>query len=347
MTGTHPDRCGVWRRAVFATVALALWTGAAAAQIKITEPTHVDCAGGSIGDGRGDAISIVGAGASGTVVENCTVIGAIRLYGLGRNGQEVRDSSRLAEHTARAQAAAPRGVVLRNLDIRGTGRVPVYFAPGVTESTLEGSAITGTSNSSVVYLDAESAGNTIRGNVFRVRTPREILSVDGSARNTIEANTFHHADRGGVFVYRNCGEGGAARHQEPRGNVIRGNRFLYDGRMLSRPTIWLSFKTVWRRAFYCPLDRSIPYGSGADNRNFARDNIVTGNVFETTRRAWPVRDWGRDNVVFGNASIRMTREAAAPSGGPPGPAKPHRVRPATDPPGADFRRQEDRVRGDG
>ncbi|MGI9393242.1 MAG: hypothetical protein ACR2OY_01215 [Boseongicola sp.] len=240
------------------------------------------------------------------VISGCRVNGAIRLSGLGPNGQakNVRASSRSANHTRVAQDSAPKNILLKNLFVVADGRIPVYFAPGVTNSKLIDSTIVGTSKSSGLYLDAETASNTIQGNVFDVRTPREILSIDGSAHNVVANNRFQASDSGGVYVYRNCGEGGAARHQKPMFNQIKNNRFLYNGSQPPRPTIWLSYKSIGRTVLFCPQDRKIPYGSGIDDQNFADQNIVSGNAFVNSPISAVIRNGGTENRVFSNHRVR-------------------------------------------
>ena len=235
------------------------------------------------------------------LIDGCEVNGAIRIQGLGPHGQagKVKASSRTADHTSHAQSVAPSNVVLRNLRITGDGRIPVYFSPGVTRSKLLNSRVGGTSASSGVYLDAESAGNEIRGNVFSVRGPREILSIDGSARNVVSGNVFDGANTGGVYVYRNCGEGGTARHQKPEFNEISGNTFRYSGSR-ARPTIWLGYSSLERNLFLCPQDRGIGFGSGVDDRDFADRNTVTGNTFVGGSPARLIRDDGANNRIGNN-----------------------------------------------
>ncbi len=281
---------------------------------------RIRCNGGVIGSThpnsihyRGDIIQIKSAKRNkkwrrpeGVTIEGCKVNGGIRVFGLGLNGQDdqVKQSSRSKHHTRRAQKIAPTRITLSRLSIRGQGRIPVYFSPGVTKSVLSKSLIYGRSVSSGVYLDAESANNTVSDNVFRVATTREILSIDGSANNLIQGNVFHSSDLGGVYVYRNCGEGGAARHQKPMFNTISNNTFHYDGLLISRPTIWVSFKNLPRLIFNCPMDRSIPFGSGADDRNFADRNTVTYNKFIASSGKSFVRDDGRENLVQFNKRVR-------------------------------------------
>ena len=267
----------------------------------LREPTLIENKTIRANNQHGDAIQIVGAGASDTIIRNCEIFGGIRLWGLAQNGNDLREESRLADHTQRAQDAAPKRVVLENLTIHANRRIPIYLAPGVTGCRISNCTVDGWSISSVVYLDAESAGNVVENCTFDVANPRETLSIDGSAHNTVRDNTFHHSDTGGVYVYRNTGEGGAARHQEPRHNHITGNTFHYNNRVIARPTIWLSFDTLWRALFLSWQDRRIPYGSGKDNADFARENTVTGNKF--VRPPWlcfTVLDTDKDNTVAGN-----------------------------------------------
>ena len=239
------------------------------------------------------------------VIDGCTVNGAIRIMGLGPNGQAkgVARSSRRSNHTRFAQASAPTGIILRNLTITGDGRVPVYFAPGVTHSRLVDSTVRGTSISSGIYLDAESAYNTIAGNIFDVSSPREILSIDGSAHNIVVDKLFHTSNLGGIYIYRNCGEGGSARHQKPRFNEIRNNRFLYTATQATRPTIWLSYKSIGRTLFLCPQDRDIGFGSGIDNSNFADSNTVAGNMFVNSPTVNVIRNGGAKNRIFDNRRL--------------------------------------------
>lgn len=122
------------------------------------------------------------------VIRNGSLRGSIRIAGLGRNGEApgVRESSLREGHTERAQAAAPREIVLQNLQIEADHRIPLYLGPGVTRVTVKDCTFRGWSVSTVVYLDAESADNTIENCTFtRTRRaksspstgPREMCSV--------------------------------------------------------------------------------------------------------------------------------------------------------------------------
>ena len=229
-------------------------------------------------------------------IRNGRLRGAIRIFGMGRNGEapRVRESSVSQGHTERSQAAAPREIVLENLQIEAEHRIPLYLGPGVTGVTVKDCAFTGSTVSTVVYLDAESAGNRIENCIFDVRAAREVIAVDGSARNVIGGNRFVRAAFGGIYLYRNCGEGGTVRHQTPRENRIENNTFDLSGLRPGSYGIWLGSRQG--RRSYCEADAGYHLGSSADNRDFSDDNTVTGNVFEpASTRA--IRDDGERNLT--------------------------------------------------
>jgi len=213
---------------------------------------------------------------SDVTISGCVVYGNIRVRGLGAGGdlEPLRASSRTPTHTATTQAAAPTRVRLTDLTLNATGSIPLYVGPGVTDLVFENSRVTGRSVSTAVYLDAESAGAVIRGVAFDIRTGREQIAVDGSARNRIEQNSFALGGRGGIFLYRNCGEDGVIRHQTPSANVITGNRFT-GARWLWPNTVVVGSREGRRR--YCGADAGWPFGSSRDNRDRAERNIVTDN----------------------------------------------------------------------
>lgn len=268
----------------------------------------IDCGGGWLQQGRPVEVRIQSVQRAdggwdrpdGLRLRHCRIRGAIRLMGLGRNGEAeaVRRSSRRPDHTRQAQAAAPHGVVLEQLDLEAVGPIPLYAGPGTVGLRLTDSRLWGTSRSVALYLDAESRGNQIARNTFTVTTGREVIALDGSAGNRLLANTIHQGGGGGIFLYRNCGEGGTARHQAPTDNWIRGNRFLAvpgppGGIRLPSvaraPDVWLGSRGGRRP--YCLLDVAIPFGSGRDDGDNADRNWVEANPGAR------VRDDGRGNRV--------------------------------------------------
>lgn len=208
-------------------------------------------------------------------VRNCVIEGGVRVSGLAINGEGplLRDSSRSLGHTERAQNAAPRDVLLENLSIRTSAHIPLYVSPGVTRLTLRNSTITGRSNSVAIYLDAESAGNTISGNTIDAELGREALAVDSSAYNVITNNVIRTRSPrpGGIYLYRNCGQGGTIRHQTPHSNAIVGNEFFVA------PAIWVASRNGNRR--YCSADDGYPFGSSASNLDFAQNTVICANHF--------------------------------------------------------------------
>lgn len=207
-------------------------------------------------------------------ISRCLIHGSVRVWGMGANGSydDLRASSRTADHTAAAQAAAPSHISLDEVTIRGTGSIPLYVGPGVTGLSLTRSTLEGRSVSTTLYLDAESADNRIEGNLFRTRTEREMIAIDGSARNRITGNRFELGGRPGVFLYRNCGERGVIRHQTPSYNIITDNAFTGTARW--RPRLVVENARQGRRA-YCSADRGYPWGSSANDHDGASQNVVS------------------------------------------------------------------------
>lgn len=233
-------------------------------------------------------------------VKNCTVIGNIRLAGLGLNGQaeEVRRSSLKSGHTARAQTVAPTAITLDNLDIVARGTLPLYLGPGVTRVTVTGSRFRGETTATALYLDAESGENRIIGNRFAVKTTRrEQVAVDGSARNLISGNVFEDAINGGIFLYRNAGEGGTIRHQPPQYNRIEGNRFHFEGMVRPRPAIWLNQRNG--RTTHRLSAPDLPLGSSLDPRDFAKYNVVRDNRISGGWKGL-IRNTDPTNEIVGN-----------------------------------------------
>lgn len=216
---------------------------------------------------------------SGITIRDCTILGHVRVWGMGVNGQgeAVRASSRSPGHTARAQAAAPTDVAILNSRITGFGPIPLYLAPGVTRFTFRGSTLDGRSAGTALYLDAESADNVIEGNTFAVATAREIVALDGSAGNRVTGNRIALGGRDGVHLYRNCGEGGTVRHQTPSDNVVTGNVFTGGGVFGGDP-VRVNARGGWR--LYCGQDAGYPFGSSADDSDGGTGNVVAPNRVE-------------------------------------------------------------------
>jgi parallel beta-helix repeat protein len=236
---------------------------------------------------------------NGVTVRNCQIAGGIRIYGLGRNGEgeAVKQSSMNRDHTRYAQSAAPTNVTFDRVRIKGAGGVPLYVSPGATRVSLTNSRLEGTSSSVAVYLDAESAGNKITNNVFDLATKsREVIAIDGSAYNDITGNTFNNARNGGIFLYRNCGEGGTIRHQAPQFNRIEQNTFTMNGS--GEPAVWLNSRNGNRS--YCFRDPAHPFGSSLTSMDMAQNNSVENNNIRAARGE-PIRNSDPSNKIGNNS----------------------------------------------
>lgn len=213
-------------------------------------------------------------------ISDCRVEGGVRIHGMGDGGADkpARASSRRAGHRERSRAAAPRRIRLQRLHLQSVGTIPLYIAQGVTRVTLVDSLITGRHRSVAIYLDAESGFNRLVGNTFAsVSERREFVAVDGSSDNWIAKNLFRTGPRGGVYLYRNCGERGTVRHNRPERNRVMGNMFLYEPDGWDDPAVFIGSRDG--APGYCGQDDMHPLGSGDSDLDFARDNVVANNTF--------------------------------------------------------------------
>lgn len=203
-------------------------------------------------------------------------------------------SSRVEGHTQRARDNAPTNIVFNRVKITGVHRNPVYFAPGVTYSKLINSTVIGRSEAVAIYLDAESYGNTIKGNYIAVDTKnhrfeawdRPLIAIDGSSHNKIMNNEFRKTSHGGIYLYRNCGEGWVIRHATPSYNQIINNIFYYKNYTGDNPAVYLGSHnrgTFHEIIGFCN-DDAVPgtitesdLGSGASNKDYAKYNVVMQN----------------------------------------------------------------------
>jgi len=174
----------------------------------------------------------------------------------------------------------------------------------VHHSALVSSELSGQSNRVGVYLDAESFANNIDSNEFDVTTSSGSwlgfynrgwpqIAVDGSSENIIVNNVFKRLRNGGVYLYRNCGEGGTIRYGTPSHNIISKNRFeLLEREIvgLASPTIYLGsrnygkFENVFPYS-HCNDDQEhgLDVGSARSNADYSQYNTVTNNVFTRKR----------------------------------------------------------------
>ncbi len=216
-------------------------------------------------------------------IKKCNITGSVHIWGMGINGEGgghdhnyLKDSSKTATHVTTARNNAPTNIILEDLIITGAGRIPLYFAPGVTYSKLINSEIKGKSGAVAIYLDAESHANTFKNNRIDVETSRrELMAIDSSDYNRIINNWFSGLHNGGIYLYRNCGDEGTIRHTTPNHNQIINNVFYYDKYTGKNPSVYLGSRDGERG--YCDEDKGFNFGSSADDRDFARHNVVMQN----------------------------------------------------------------------
>ncbi len=272
---------------------------------EITESnTVIDCGGKEFNNGKLTEIRIKSSldkKVENVTIRNCKLKGSIRIYGLGLNGEAeaVKKSSFNINHTENAQKAAPTKILIENVEIEGVQRIPLYIAPGTTFVTVKNCNFTGTSASTVVYLDAESAYNTIANCKFNVthnHKLREVIAIDGSAGNRILNNTFENIVAGGIYLYRNCGEGGTIRHQPPEKNLIQENTFNLSKLNWYSYGIWLGSRSGMRP--YCFKDEKYNFGSSKDCGDFADYNSIIENKFINPKRS--IRNDGKSNTLLYN-----------------------------------------------
>ena len=235
------------------------------------------------------------------LIKHCKIIGSVRVWGMGENGEatDIRDSSRRevtnSQHVQRVRMNAPRNIVFDGITITGVGRNPLYFSPGVTYSKLINSEVKGKSDKVGIYLDAESAYNTIENNYLHVETAEAPwkghggkargwpqMAIDGSSWNRINNNRFSSLRNGGIYLYRNCGQGGTIRHTPPEHNTITNNSFYYKKYTGTKPAIYLGSRDFGSSG-YCGDDSGRSYGSSSSDKDYARHNIIKNNTFSKRR----------------------------------------------------------------
>ena len=261
--------------------------------------TTIDCQGKAFNEGKRTEVRITSTAEQKTkdiTIKNCKIRGSIRIIGLGRNSESsnVRKSSQLPNHTHNAQRHAPTNISLENLEIEAVGPIPLYIGPGSTKVNISNSKFTGQANSTVIYLDSESALNTIQNNNIDVKTRyrhREAIAIDGSAYNLISDNTFKKLRHGGIYIYRNCGESGTIRHQKPQFNIITRNEFRNSFISPFDFAIWVGSREG--RRLYCHEDDGQPMGSSASNLDHAFNNYIANNKFESTRNSIKYSNYSR------------------------------------------------------
>lgn len=251
--------------------------------------TSIDCHGASVGNI--EILSRRRIGSAGAIsfevperisIQHCQVNGHVRITGMTTD--EIIPASKQPDFTQIARQNAPRHIVLNKLTITANKAwplsIPLYISPGVTDVHVLNSHLTGSSSSVAIYLDAESSQNEIRGNRIEVKTGREVIAIDGSSQNIIADNYLSGLSKGGIYLYRNCGERGAIRHATPSDNLITGNYFYYDHYWGEHPAVFVGARDG--HASYCkPIlqanGQAYPFGSSLSPLDYAQHNQIINN----------------------------------------------------------------------
>jgi parallel beta-helix repeat protein len=185
------------------------------------------------------------------------------------------------------------GVILRNVEVAGSGAVGVYLEGGSKDNVVARSFVHGNG-----FGDVTPEGVPIEfgGVTFRYRsTGREGIAIDGSRNNRILDNRITGNSAGGIFLYKNCGEdfltrpnGWWRRPYGADGNVIDGNVIADE-----EAGVWIASRAAENQFFFGCSDPA--YLSGpllAVHLDPARDNVVRANRFENVRYGIRVEDDG-------------------------------------------------------
>jgi hypothetical protein len=260
-------------------------------------------------------------------INDCTVIGGIRIFGMAPNGEgpKLTESSKSGDHSQKARAAAPRNISLHRVTLQGNGKtIPLYISPGTSRINVFNSTIYSPSGTAI-YLDTESTENIFYGNTVSHAndTDKNVINIDGSSYNKFINNYFSGLNDGGIYFYRNCGEGGTIRHSTPSYNHIINNVFYYKKYNGNNPSIYLGsrHKDKDKRRKYCghdEYDGAFPFGSAVSDFDHATHNVIYQNQvikgkFNFDRNFVHSRSWSvnHSNVIFENESVDRAQEREA------------------------------------
>ena len=261
----------------------------------------LDCRGatlqGTVKDKIGLFIDSRGEGTRNILVKNCRFLDfATTGVLIGWRGQNKEDDSDREIMFSKA----PSNITLENVEIRRSGRVGLYVDAYVRKVTLSNSIVE-ESGGVGVYLEHSSQQTTLKNNRIarngNGKTPREGVAIDSSAMNEIRNNVISNNSRGGIFLYKNCGEGRSKgtqnRWQHSNQNVIAQNKFFSED-----VGVWIASRQSQNLKAWDCSDQSM------DDRNeyyrdFADENVVELNSF--CRTAVAVKVEGDSNKIVNNS----------------------------------------------
>jgi hypothetical protein len=237
-------------------------------------------------------------------VRNCTfqnyVTHGVLIGWSGLDASKPQKRGFLYSHT-------PHDIHLDHITITHIGHVGLYVDDYVQKVLIDHAAVRG-SGAPGIYFEHSSREITLRDSVVSGNggARREGLSIDSSAHDIVEGNTFENDKAGGVFLYRNCWEhaddpsqGSVYRWQHSDFNIIRNNIFLDE------PIgVWIASRQsedLTRQ--HCG---DTPMGGDARYyRDYADANIVEGNRYCNVKV--PVIVEGDRNIIRGNGFDRTNK----------------------------------------
>ena len=268
--------------------------------------THLDCQNALI-DGEGVVLTglrIVSDGSAplnNVSVKNCRFrnfdTSGIRIYFQGN------DTLKLKYSMEDRYRLAPQQVKVSNVLIEDTAKSGLYVDDYVQDVLIDGLTVRRAGGTGV-YLEHHSRRTTIQNSTFEQNgfrdgglAVREAIAIDSSMHNIIRNNTFRANAKGGVFLYKNCGErfstGKAVlRTYEASFNLIENNTFV------DMPTgVWLASRQSKKLDKWdcgdTPLEQT-----GTYFQDYARNNTVQGNRFCNVAKPVIVED--NDNKIVRN-----------------------------------------------
>lgn len=247
----------------------------------------------------------------------CIFRGGVGIRAIAGNSLEMKRESRKPGYVRYTQAAAPRDILFDRCVFVARNNISLYLFPGVGYVTVKNSKFIGKTKSVAIYLSAETYRNKFLDNIVKTDTTnikhhkvagitvykedlsRELIAVDGSSFNLFQGNHLSRLNHGGIFLYRNCGETGAIRHNTPSFNTIRKNTFVYIKYSGSKKGVHIASRNGNRN--YCGADKGYLVGSSSNNFDLAMFNKVIGNKFLNRLM---IRVSEKNNIIKKNYVVR-------------------------------------------
>lgn len=242
-------------------------------------------------------------------IRNCKITGKITIndphFTLCPDDPPLECRHRRAGFEEWIHARAPHAITFDRVKISGKSGNRLYVGWGVTDTRIINSVFEGESSGVPIYLAPSSTRTLIKNNRIHTVTTgtgpdyysgRESISIDGSDHNRIINNWFGALSRGGIYVYRNCGENGGVRQTTPSHNHIVNNVFYYDHYNGSAPAVFLGSRNG--------------ESPGWDHCDEDVEDHGRTDYGSTTDSSWDDRDFATHNIVMQNDVVKRSVSAA-------------------------------------